>query len=193
MPDAEPAEFTALRIRRRLSPNFIRGTTEGTMDQMQSDLRDGREQWANSVLPGSLPGNWSPGFGLFKEVTTILESAMKSDSETTTLISSEKVAGTAVYNSAGEALGSVEEIMLDKRSGTAKYAIMSFGGFLGMGSKYHPLPWSLLKYDTEKGGYVVNLDKRQLEGAPAYDEAGAPEWSEDYGHSIFAYYGVPPL
>jgi hypothetical protein len=118
---------------------------------------------------------------------------MKSDSETSTLISSEKVAGTGVYNSAGEKLGSVEEIMLDKRSGVAKYAIMSFGGFLGMGSQYHPLPWSLLKYDTDKGGYVVNLDRRQLEGAPAYDETMSPDWDEAYGHSIFSYYGVPPL
>ena len=83
--------------------------------------------------------------------------------------------------------------MLDKSSGAAQYAIMSFGGFLGMGSKYHPLPWSLLKYDTEKGGYVVNLDKRQLEGAPAYDETTSPEWSSDYGNSIFSYYGLRPL
>jgi len=55
--------------------------------------------------------------------------------------------------------------MIDKPSGKVAYAIMSFGGFLGMGNQYHPLPWSVLKYDTNLGGYVVNLDKRQLEGA----------------------------
>ena len=55
--------------------------------------------------------------------------------------------------------------MIDRPSGKVAYAIMSFGGFLGMGNQYHPLPWSVLKYDTNLGGYVVNLDKRQLEGA----------------------------
>ncbi len=60
--------------------------------------------------------------------------------------------------------------MLDKVSGQAIYAIMSFGGFLGMGEKHHPLPWSSLKYDTGKEGYVVDLDKKQLEGAPSYDD-----------------------
>ena len=58
-------------------------------------------------------------------------------------------------------------VMIDKPSGKVAYAIMSFGGFLGMGNQYHPLPWSVLKYDTNLGGYVVNLDKRQLEGAQA--------------------------
>ena len=80
-----------------------------------------------------------------------------------TLIAAEKVKGTNVYNRAGEKLGSVEDIMIDKVSGRAIYAVMSFGGFLGMGEKRHPLPWATLKYDTQKGGYVVNLDKKQLE------------------------------
>jgi hypothetical protein len=61
--------------------------------------------------------------------------------------------------------------MIDKPSGKVAYAIMSFGGFLGIGNQYHPLPWSVLKYDTHLGGYVVNLDKQQLEGAPAYESA----------------------
>ena len=80
-----------------------------------------------------------------------------------TLIAANKVKGTNVYNPAGEKLGSVDDIMIDKVSGRAIYAVMSFGGFLGMGEMYHPLPWTTLKYDAQKGGYVVNLDKRQLE------------------------------
>src|SRR6202795_1382682 len=83
------------------------------------------------------------------------------------LIAASKVNGTTVYNRAGEKLGSIYDIMLDKISGKAEYAIMSFGGFLGIGDRYHPLPWSVLRYDTSKGGYVVNLDRARLEGAPA--------------------------
>ncbi len=78
-------------------------------------------------------------------------------------------------------LGTVDDIMLDKVSGKAIYAIMSFGGFLGIGEKYHPLPWSTLKYDESKGGYVVNLDKRILENAPTYDMNEDFRWTPDYG------------
>ena len=92
---------------------------------------------------------------------------MDIDQETTALIAASKVQGTEVYNSAGESLGSIHDVMIDKISGNVAYAIMSFGGFLGIGNSYHPLPWSLLQYDTGKGGYVVNLDKDQLEGAPS--------------------------
>src|SRR5215475_12808852 len=79
------------------------------------------------------------------------------------LIAAEKVEGTNVYNLQGEKLGTVDDIMIDKVSGRAIYAVMSFGGFLGMGEKQHPLPWSSLKYDERQGGYVVNLDKTMLE------------------------------
>jgi uncharacterized protein YrrD len=85
------------------------------------------------------------------------------------LIAADKVDGTNVYNMAGDKLGTVEDIMIDKFSGRAIYAVMSFGGFLGMGEKHHPLPWAALKYDAEKGGYMINLDKKQLLDAPNYD------------------------
>ena len=84
--------------------------------------------------------------------------------ETNRLIASNKVEGTAVYNRQGERLGSVYNFMVDKRSGQAEYAVMSFGGFLGIGDSYHPLPWKSLKYDTSQGGYVVDLDKDRLRG-----------------------------
>jgi hypothetical protein len=108
-----------------------------------------------------------------------------------TLIAAEKVKGTNVYNHAGEELGTVDDIMIDKVSGRAIYAVMSFGGFLGMGEKYHPLPWATLKYDARKGGYVVNLDKRFLEGAPNYDRGSAFEWTPDYGRKVDSYYKTP--
>jgi hypothetical protein len=81
------------------------------------------------------------------------------------LIAAEKVKRTDVYNADGEELGTVDDILIDKISGKAIYAIMSFGGFLGIGEKYHPLPLSTLTYDESKGGYVVNLDRKMLEDA----------------------------
>ena len=80
--------------------------------------------------------------------------------------------------------------MVDKRSGKVEYAVMSFGGFLGLGQSYHPLPWRVLTYDTGKGGYVVDLDKDRLRGAPSYTGSEAPDWSDpSYGRRIDDYYG----
>ena len=107
------------------------------------------------------------------------------------LIAASKVNGTDVYNPHGEKLGSIDDVMIEKRSGQAAYAIMSFGGFLGIGEKFHPLPWSTLNYDDRKSGYVVNLDKKMLENAPTLDPDDAFEWTPDYGRRIDKYYGAP--
>jgi hypothetical protein len=107
------------------------------------------------------------------------------------LIAADEVKGTNVYNPAGDKLGSVDDIMIDKASGHAIYAVMSFGGFLGMGEKHHPLPWATLKYDEHKGGYVVNLDKKKLEGAPNYEPNADFKWTPSYGRKVDSYYGVP--
>jgi hypothetical protein len=113
--------------------------------------------------------------------------------ETNRLISSDKTVGTAVYNRHGEHLGSVYNLMIDKYSGQVAYAVMSFGGFLGIGQRYHPLPWRTLTYDTRKGGYVVDIDRTRLETAPSYTSSTAPNWSDRaYGHRVDDYYGVPP-
>jgi hypothetical protein len=112
--------------------------------------------------------------------------------ETDRLIASDKVEGTAVYNRAGERLGSVQNVMIDKFSGQVAYAVMSFGGFLGIGERYHPLPWRALTYDTRLGGYVVDLGREQLEGAPSYGRDEAPWGDPAYGRGISDHYGVPP-
>jgi hypothetical protein len=113
--------------------------------------------------------------------------------ETDRLISSDKAVGTAVYNRHGEHLGSVYNLMIDKYSGQVAYAVMSFGGFLGIGESYHPLPWRTLIYDTRKGGYIVDIDRTRLETAPSYTSSTAPNWSDrDYGRRIDDFYGVPP-
>lgn len=111
--------------------------------------------------------------------------------ETSHLIASDKVEGTAVYDKAGENVGTVYNFMVDKKSGQVAYAVMSFGGFLGIGEKYHPLPWEKLDYDTNLGGYVVDIDRQQLDGAPSYDRNETPWRDPNYGRSVYDYYGVP--
>jgi hypothetical protein len=109
------------------------------------------------------------------------------------LIAGDKVAGTNVYNNAGEKLGSIEDVMIDKRTGRIAYAVLSFGGFLGMGDEHYPLPWSTMTYDPELGGYRVALDKRVLEGAPAYARDDEMAWEDEaWGRRIHDYYHVDP-
>src|SRR3954469_18024768 len=78
--------------------------------------------------------------------------------ETNRLISSQKVDGTAVYNRSGDRLGDVDHMMIDKFTGQVEYAVLSCGGFLGVGEEYSPLPWKSLTYDTNLGGYVLDAD-----------------------------------
>lgn len=108
-----------------------------------------------------------------------------------TLIAAERVEGTHVYNLAGEKLGTVNDIMIDKVSGRAIYAVKSFCGLLGLGEKSHSLPWTTLKYDAQKSGYVVNLDKKRLEAAPNFDRASEFKWTSDYGRKVDKYYDTP--
>jgi hypothetical protein len=107
------------------------------------------------------------------------------------LIASDRVEGTNVYRSSGEKIGHVERIMIDKKTGQAAYAVMNFGGFLGLGQDSYPLPWAMLTYNTKLGGYEVNISDEQLKGAPKY---GRDEhWDDGTRDSdIYGYYGVPP-
>ncbi len=107
-----------------------------------------------------------------------------------TVISSDRVEGTSVYNTAGDKLGSIDDLMIDKVSGQVNYAVLEFGGFLGIGTDRYPIPWSLLKYDTSQDGYVVPLDKSTLEGAPKYEDHTVPDYNEKYTGSVNAYYGL---
>lgn len=110
--------------------------------------------------------------------------------ETERLIASDKVEGTAVYNRTGEALGSVYNVMIDKYSGQVAYAVMSFGGFLGIGERYHALPWKALDFDPRLGGYVADVTRDQLARAPSYASDEAPWDNPGYGRSIYDYYGM---
>lgn len=110
--------------------------------------------------------------------------------ETANLIASNKVEGTAVYNRQGERLGTITNFMVNKISGNVEYAVLSFGGFLGMGTDNYPLPWNMLTYDTNHGGYVIDLDKSLLENAPRYSNENEPAYDRDYERSINDYYGT---
>jgi hypothetical protein len=124
---------------------------------------------------------------------TMQEGRSVAKDETNTLISSDKVEGTSVYNRQGEKLGSIHTLMIDKISGKVAYAVMSFGGFLGIGDRYHPLPWSVLTYDTGQGGYMVDLDRTMLEGAPTYGSSETPTWGDrNWGQQVHDYYRARP-
>jgi sporulation protein YlmC with PRC-barrel domain len=100
--------------------------------------------------------------------TAKLEEFMTTTSGHTTAILASKVKGTAVYNGAGDRIGTVEDVVLDKQSNQIMFAALGFGGVLGIGENYYPVPWSVLDYDEEKGGYVVPLTKDRLDNAPSY-------------------------
>lgn len=110
--------------------------------------------------------------------------------ETAQLIASNKVEGTSVYNPNEEKLGSIYNFMVDKQSGQVEYAVLQFGGLFGMGKDYYPLPWDILTYDTDQGGYVINLDPSMLEKAPRYSGDNEPDFDRDYGREVYGYYGV---
>lgn len=104
-------------------------------------------------------------------------------------ISSSKVEGTKVYSPKGDKLGSIHDLVIDKATGQVRYAALEFGGFLGMGSDRYPLPWDQLHYDTVKDGYVVDVDKAQLERAPRYPRDEAPAYTDEYGRKVYDFYG----
>ena len=110
--------------------------------------------------------------------------------ETLDAISSEKVDGTAVYGRDGEQIGSVHHLMIGKRDGKVRHAVDSYGGFLGMGESYFPLPWNELTYDERRGGYAVNRDVEQLKNGPSYKRDQEPSWDRSYNDQVSSYYGA---
>jgi PRC-barrel domain len=113
--------------------------------------------------------------------------------ETARLIASDKVEGTAVRRSNGDKIGTIERVMIDKRSGKVAYAVMSFGGFLGIGDEYRALPWSVLRYNENLDAYELNLPDEQLRGAPTLGsgwETGMVDRS--WERTIHDYYRASP-
>ncbi|KAA0700043.1 PRC-barrel domain containing protein [Neorhizobium sp. P12A] len=111
--------------------------------------------------------------------------------DTPSLIASDRVEGTRVYGADGKHIGSIERLILEKRGGRVAYAVLSFGGFLGMGHDHYPLPWEKLSYDQQLDGYRIDLTRDQIEGAPSYADDD-DTWYADNGRRVYDYYGIPP-
>jgi hypothetical protein len=119
-----------------------------------------------------------------------MATTIDSRKETVSLIGSDKVQGTNVYGADDKKIGAVQRVMIDKMSGKVAYAFISFGGFLGLGEDYYPLPWPNLKYDTRLDGYRVGVTENQLKGAPKFNRATDWNWSDRArDREIYDYYG----
>ncbi|MET0408770.1 MAG: PRC-barrel domain-containing protein [Hyphomicrobium sp.] len=112
---------------------------------------------------------------------------MNTPDESLTLISAGKVQGTPVIDPHGNNLGEIYDVMLEKRTGRVAYAVMSFGGVLGLGKRYHPLPWLALKYVPDAGGYVVGIPREALEQGPTLEDTASP-WETGLAQKVEGYY-----
>jgi hypothetical protein len=110
--------------------------------------------------------------------------------ETSRLIGSNKVEGTAVYGRNGDRLGTIYNFMVDKFTGQVEYAVMTYGGFLGMGQRYYPLPWRILNYDIREEGYRIDMSDRDFERAPSFTRQDEPRFDRAYKRRVHDYYGL---
>jgi hypothetical protein len=108
------------------------------------------------------------------------------------LIASDRVEGTAVYGPGNHRIGRIERLMIDKVSGKVAYAVLTFGGFLGIGEDHYPLPWAKLDYDTKLDGYRVDLTEDQLRAAPKFGKDDYWDWSGRH-EQVHKHYGVDPI
>ncbi|UIP08003.1 PRC-barrel domain-containing protein [Erythrobacter sp. SDW2] len=109
------------------------------------------------------------------------------------VIESDRVEGTSVYGKNGDKIGSVKRILLDKRSGQARDVEVSVGTFLGMGGELHSLPWEKLEYDTDVGGYKLDVTEDQLREAPTYSENDRDQqFDRDYQTQVYSYWVATP-
>src|SRR5664280_1371743 len=113
--------------------------------------------------------------------------------KTPTVLAADTLTGDKVVNLQKEDLGKIEHLMIDVETGRVAYAVLSFGGFLGMGNKLFALPWSALKLDEDKKCFVLDIDKKKLENAPGFDKDNWPDMADTtWGTEIFSYYGARP-
>lgn len=109
------------------------------------------------------------------------------------LMGADTLIGNDVYNHEGDDLGDIKEIMLDVRSGKVSYAVLSFGGFLGMGEKLFAVPWNALTLDTKNKRFVLNVEEHRLKDAPGFDKDKWPNMAdESWAKDIHLYYGTKP-
>lgn len=113
--------------------------------------------------------------------------------ETSRIISSKDVTGCKVTNAAGQDLGRIEELMIDTRQGRIAYAVLSFGGFLGLGDKHFAIPWEALRSSTQDDQFILNVDKQKLENAPGFDRTNLPQRADrTWLGGVYSHYGYRP-
>ena len=109
------------------------------------------------------------------------------------VMSATTLIGDGVVNSKGEDLGELVEIMLDLNTGQVAYAVLSFGGFLGLGDKLIAIPWQALSLDTENKVFVLGIDQEKLENAPGFDQDNWPETDKgEFITEVYTFYGFDP-
>lgn len=109
------------------------------------------------------------------------------------LVGSDKLYGMQVFDLHGQPAGTIERVLFDRSSGHAIYAMVAFGGTLGVGEKHHPIPWSKLTYDPQREVYVADLDTLSLADAPAVGANEEVEWNPEFGERIDLYFRVPSM
>ena len=125
-------------------------------------------------------------YGMYKDST--------SQGPGPSLMGADTLIGDSVVNGQEESLGEIKEIMLDMRSGQVAYAVLAFGGFLGMGEKLFAVPWQALQLDTVNKRFVLNVDKDKLQTAPGFDPSAWPDMSDvGWSNQIHAFYGTEPM
>jgi sporulation protein YlmC with PRC-barrel domain len=109
------------------------------------------------------------------------------------VLSASTLEGDKVVNAAGQDIGKIDEIMIDTPTGRVAYAVLSFGGFLGMGDKLFAIPWSRLSLDEDNKVFLLDIDKETLERAPGFDKSNWPDMADRaWGAEIYSYYGSQP-
>lgn len=109
------------------------------------------------------------------------------------LIASDRVEGTAVRRPSGEKIGHIERLMIDKTSGQVSYAVLSFGGFLGIGTNLIPLPWPKLRYNPSFEAYELEISEEELQRAPSFHADKDFDWGDRSQEAeLHRYYGIPP-
>jgi len=109
------------------------------------------------------------------------------------LIASDRVEGTPVLRSNGEKIGTIQRLMVDKLSGKVAYAVLSFGGFIGIGQKHLPIPWARLKYDLDRRAYQLDLSDEELSQAPGYEANKEFDWGDRSQEAVIHGYYKTPL
>jgi sporulation protein YlmC with PRC-barrel domain len=132
-------------------------------------------------------------YGMYKATTGVATEPDLSPGPGPRLMGADTLIGNDVYNQKDEDLGDIKEIMLDVRGGRVAYAVLSFGGFLGMGEKLFAVPWSALTLDTVNKRFVLGVDKERLADAPGFDKDKWPDMQDPtWSKEIHAYYGTTP-